>query len=550
MKPYNIEIFDRQFNFLYTALIDESDFSYKFDAVSPEKNTLTLPTSFKPSELLNEPRAPKGWYVRITRDSEEYQGVITGFEEGDIQNVITYSQLITLFDCEIPIAAQEITTTTIELYISRVLTNTFINNSDTVQDIYGLSITYSGATTGSLAYCNVDTTYTAINILNDLLYAAYTTYGIYTDVKADFGTKHINVNIGILTESSMMIEGDLPNVIENNYVIKKQQGSEVNKVIIRDTYFGVDYFYYLYSDGSFGTDANPTGKTRIFPTVTSVLLIDRYELAKGLVDAKYNEYINVIAQYSLYNGTIPNNVWSLFATAVSNLGGKYRNLIGVESYRFNFNQYALWVESAEEWLICNFRQDDVDRFGGAITYSQSSAYYRTFGSNNDNIMWGNYYDTQYNYYGHAALDVEGVVVGAYTREGREPEDVEEYQHNYVMFGETLAKNAFAAYQKTAEYSQEIINKSSSQEILNILTNKAKAEFAANKYSNLIELTVKADDMMINPMDLEIGQVVNIIHEGVSYNSILSGKEIKGGLVKLIFGTIRLELTKILNMKGV
>lgn len=550
MKPYNIEIFDRQFNFLYTALIDESDFSYKFDAVSPEKNTLTLPTSFKPSELLNEPRAPKGWYVRITRDSEEYQGVITGFEEGNIQNVITYSQLITLFDCEIPIAAQEITTTTVESYISRVLTSTFINNSDTVQDIYGLSITYSGSTTGSLAYCNVDTTYTAINILNDLLYAAYTTYGIYTDVTADFGTKHINVNIGILTESSMMIEGDLPNVIENNYVIKKQQGSEVNKVIIRDTYFGVDYFYYLYSDGSFGTDANPTGKTRIFPTVTSVLLIDRYELAKGLVDAKYNEYINVIAQYSLYNGTIPNNVWSLFYTAVTNLGNKYINLLGVESYRFNFNQYAFHDEEFDVWAVWTFRQDDIDRFGGNIAVSQSRTYYRTFGSNNKSIMWGNYYDTQYNYYGHAALDVSGLVIGAYIRLERDPEDIEEYQYDYVMFGETLAKNAFSAYQRTAEYSQEIVNKSSSQEILNILMNKAKAEFAANKYSNLIELTVKQDDTMLSPMDLEIGQVVNIIHEGVSYNSILSGKEIKGGLVKLIFGTIRLELTKLLNMKGV
>ena len=56
--------------------------------------------------------------------------------------------------------------------------------------------------------------------------------------------------------------------------------------------------------------------------------------------------------------------------------------------------------------------------------------------------------------------------------------------------------------------------------------------------------------MIKPLDMNIGQVVNIIHEGVSYNSILSGKQIKNGLVTLIFGTIRLELTKILNMKGV
>ena len=62
--------------------------------------------------------------------------------------------------------------------------------------------------------------------------------------------------------------------------------------------------------------------------------------------------------------------------------------------------------------------------------------------------------------------------------------------------------------------------------------------------------MRADDTMINPLSMEIGQIVSIIHNGVSYDSILTGKEIHGGLVKLIFGTIRLELTKILNMKGV
>ena len=56
--------------------------------------------------------------------------------------------------------------------------------------------------------------------------------------------------------------------------------------------------------------------------------------------------------------------------------------------------------------------------------------------------------------------------------------------------------------------------------------------------------------MITPLSLNIGRVVNIIHNGVAYNSILTGKEISNSLVKLIFGTIRLDLTKILNMKGV
>ena len=76
--------------------------------------------------------------------------------------------------------------------------------------------------------------------------------------------------------------------------------------------------------------------------------------------------------------------------------------------------------------------------------------------------------------------------------------------------------------------------------------KALQTFSKNKYDNLIELEVAADDEMIKPTALKIGQVVNVISEGNSYTSILSGREIEDTIV-LIFGTIRLELTK--SLKG-
>lgn len=76
--------------------------------------------------------------------------------------------------------------------------------------------------------------------------------------------------------------------------------------------------------------------------------------------------------------------------------------------------------------------------------------------------------------------------------------------------------------------------------------KALQTFSKNKYDNLIELEVAADDEMIKPTTLKIGQVVNVISEGNSYTSILSGREIED-TITLIFGTIRLELTK--SLKG-
>jgi hypothetical protein len=111
-------------------------------------------------------------------------------------------------------------------------------------------------------------------------------------------------------------------------------------------------------------------------------------------------------------------------------------------------------------------------------------------------------------------------------------------------------SAYTEYFGSPEYENDV--KTESGTIIQKDANEiAKKAFSSNKYSNYIELTYQKDDSMINPLTMAIGQEVNIIHEGVSYNSILSGREIqKNGLVKLIFGTIRLELTKILNMKGV
>ena len=65
------------------------------------------------------------------------------------------------------------------------------------------------------------------------------------------------------------------------------------------------------------------------------------------------------------------------------------------------------------------------------------------------------------------------------------------------------------------------------------------------YSNLIELTMMNGDVLVHPEQLDFGQEVKIISKGISYTSILTGREI-GKNTKLIFGTVRLDLTKILR----
>lgn len=74
---------------------------------------------------------------------------------------------------------------------------------------------------------------------------------------------------------------------------------------------------------------------------------------------------------------------------------------------------------------------------------------------------------------------------------------------------------------------------------------ADKQFDTDTYSNLIEITVQNEDEIVLPQNLTIGQTVNVISNGTSYSSILTGVE-RSNKTKLIFGTIRLDLTKIIK----
>lgn len=93
-----------------------------------------------------------------------------------------------------------------------------------------------------------------------------------------------------------------------------------------------------------------------------------------------------------------------------------------------------------------------------------------------------------------------------------------------------------------ETAESTTDKTFSQAALEL----ANARFGnANKANNLIEIWIGKNDTMVNPTDMEVGQWATIIVNGVSYESMLTGYEI-GENVKLTFGTVRLDLTKIIK----
>lgn len=72
--------------------------------------------------------------------------------------------------------------------------------------------------------------------------------------------------------------------------------------------------------------------------------------------------------------------------------------------------------------------------------------------------------------------------------------------------------------------------------------KALSELTTG-YENLIELTALKNDGIIRPDTWNIGDKAKILKGGREYESILTGKKYSDSTITLIFGSIRLELTK-------
>lgn len=64
-----------------------------------------------------------------------------------------------------------------------------------------------------------------------------------------------------------------------------------------------------------------------------------------------------------------------------------------------------------------------------------------------------------------------------------------------------------------------------------------------KYDNEILLTYQTSDKIVNPATLQLGMVAVIIVRGVSYLSILTGVNITERTTQLVFGNVRVALTK-------
>ena len=595
MKPYNLEIFDRQFNYRSHALIDANEFEHQEDMLTIADNTITLlKTDITIRENPSSGSTGDGTvgisdYVRITAGDNEFSGVVKKLEKEDDKLVITYTDFLSLFNHEVFTDPLEVAYTAIEYYIADLLRTSFINNSDTSQNIPGLAISVKSTTLGTFDFMNTTKRKVVLNILNDVIYPAFSKYLVGAYILFKVAEQRIVVEIGRKTSAILgTIDLNLPNVLDKNVLIRGTS-NETNKLTIiedseDDNY--PSYNYYLHTDYLYDTDGSTN---RLLPVINDMELVNINTLAEN---SFWIEKAGALTAVDLIEIDRPISDAEI---ADIKMGlAMYAPFIYSERITDNYNHYSTMVDSFVSWVLTqspfyaslsnpyrfyeceNNPYDDLQEAGegyyyytvtyltsgsnrgyDAITYKGSEGYDRhiydtipgTPGWHTSSPINGRL-NADCNYHAVIKQNIEiTLYVNIYGND-----NIPSVYELDVTIWNGLPRDEYVAghdaYIQSNTYKTAIATYKAAH-LSDILNDYAGSVFGTSKYKNLIELTARADDPMIAPLNIGFGRHMNLIHKGTSYHSVLTGGAIlQNGLVKLTFGMIRLELTKILNMKGV
>lgn len=133
-----------------------------------------------------------------------------------------------------------------------------------------------------------------------------------------------------------------------------------------------------------------------------------------------------------------------------------------------------------------------------------------------------------------------------------------FRDDYGQVNKVIVYNKDKVSQTAVFYSEDYepptVRKITSVSVGDDETFSEKAKEAADKelekkdFDNCIELSFPSSYKLIP--DIEIGQEVNVYHSGKMYTSFLTGRQLsKTGIITLVFGSVRLDLTQILKMEG-
>lgn len=291
MKPYNIEIFNRQFELLAHTNVDDIEIEYDYlspndselivrlkgfydtfssQAVIPEGGGFLRALSIPQLEGLMDD-VGVGAYIRMQRDDTDLFGVITSVETAD-DPLLTKLGIMpfpaAIFTTQIVFDTNQQGTVALETVLANIITAGWISNADTLQNIPNLSVTTTSSTVAWGMNLKSDTEgmhHCVIDFYDVLIRRAVEEYGIAIQTSVDFANDSIELTIGKVS-GTQTIEADLPNVFEKTFLIN-ESSKNTNKLNVYNT---ADYTtvitYYKHTDGSYNT----TNTDRVYPVVLEV----------------------------------------------------------------------------------------------------------------------------------------------------------------------------------------------------------------------------------------------------------------------------------------
>lgn len=284
MKPYNVEVFTQRFEMVANSNVNEV--THKEDYLSSDENSITV---------FPMPGIAKEDYIRISRDGEEYAGVITEITYSKDLQTISYKPLMELLNTDVLFDVDLQQTGTLEGFIADRITEMFIENEDQAQNITGLSVVANTRTPDWYFHITPKDSgghYNIVNLINSVIIPAMQKYGILVKPVLDIQNRSIRIEIGRVPAGTFIIESDLPNVIDKQITIKSVS-TDVNKLIIYDA---ADYetkrVYYLHPDLSYDT----RDEDRITPVnceITSLQVEEGKSFESAAISEAYNKFANL-----------------------------------------------------------------------------------------------------------------------------------------------------------------------------------------------------------------------------------------------------------------
>lgn len=284
MRPFNVEIFDRNFNFIHNYTVENP--SYKYDYLSPVENEVII--SFNQGVAM-------GQYIVLSNPVRKYDGVISGIEvlSKDFMK-IKYKPLTNLFNTTVYIDRRNQDPATnnppksIEQVIYENIKYIFIDgyppvpweieeysgftfDVDNLQKIPGLVVTKKTDTTtwqlglemsslwGQYQY------FCEVNLVDYVIPRALKGAGVMVSVRLDINAKKVYCDIERTSSTSLVLEADLPQILKKNI-------NEVNTLEMPNKAIVLPYppdpmaqviSYYRHSNGKWDT----SNTDRLYPVI-------------------------------------------------------------------------------------------------------------------------------------------------------------------------------------------------------------------------------------------------------------------------------------------